>query len=208
MTLAKMNSEYRKSHGFSQRQMGAQCGLSTGYISLIEKEVNPQTGKQMIPTLNVLNKIAKGMNMTIDELFSVCDDMPVNTSESETESEPSFTGEQIGHRIKECRERIGITQTDLANSIGELKQTIYKYESGFIENIPIKKLVLIAEHLKVSPGYLMGWEEHPDQKEKPAPKEGDKLSLEIMNLFFSLPEEKQREALHYLRYLAESEGRK
>ena len=35
----------------------------------------------MVPTLTVLNKIAKGMGLTIDELISTCDDMPVDISE-------------------------------------------------------------------------------------------------------------------------------
>lgn len=81
MTLGELIAQYRREHDLSQRQMGVQCGLSTGYISLIEKEINPQTGKTMVPTLTVLNKIAKGMGMTIDELISACDDMPVNVSE-------------------------------------------------------------------------------------------------------------------------------
>lgn len=84
MTLAELISDYRKSHNLSQRQMGMQCGLSTGYISLIEKEVNPQTGKPMVPTLTVLNKIAKGMGITIDELIATCDDMPVDMREKPT----------------------------------------------------------------------------------------------------------------------------
>lgn len=84
MTLAELISDYRAKHNLSQRQMGAQCGLSTGYISLIEKEVNPQTGKPMVPTLTVLNKIAKGLGITIDELIATCDDMPVDMREKPT----------------------------------------------------------------------------------------------------------------------------
>ena len=45
MKLSEIIKKYRKEHDLSQRQMGARCGLSTGYISLIEKEINPQTGK-------------------------------------------------------------------------------------------------------------------------------------------------------------------
>ena len=81
MTLSELIIKYRQEHDISQRQMAAQCNLSTGYISLIEKETNPQTGKPMVPSLNVLNKLAKGMSMSIDELLSVCDDMPVNIAE-------------------------------------------------------------------------------------------------------------------------------
>lgn len=36
----------------------------------------------MVPTLTVLNKIAKGMGITIDELIATCDDMPVDMREN------------------------------------------------------------------------------------------------------------------------------
>lgn len=87
MTLGEVIAQYRKEHNLSQRQMGGQCGLSTGYISLIEKEINPQTGKAMVPTLTVLNKIAKGMGMTIDGLIAICDDMPVDMTEKKSNTE-------------------------------------------------------------------------------------------------------------------------
>lgn len=103
--------------------MGVQCGLSTGYISLIEKEINPQTGKPMVPTLTVLNKIAKGMGITIDELIATCDDMPVDMREKPTLAE----------------------------------------EGGFT----------------------------------------DPLDIELATLILQLPQEKKRDALNYLRYLAD-----
>ena len=81
MTLSEFIVNYRKEHGLSQRRLSDQCGLSTGYISLIEKEFNPQTGKKMIPTLTALNKLAVGMGMTIDDLFQAVDDMPVSISD-------------------------------------------------------------------------------------------------------------------------------
>ena len=83
MTLSELIIEYRNEHGISQRQMASQCKLSTGYISLIEKETNPQTGKPMDPSLAVLNKLAKGMGITLDKLLSMCDDMPVDISATE-----------------------------------------------------------------------------------------------------------------------------
>ena len=64
----------------------------------------------------------------------------------------------IGERIKKLREEKGISQTDLAIKIGESKQTLYKYETGKITNIPSDKIELIADVLGCPPGYLMGWE--------------------------------------------------
>lgn len=83
MTLSEYIKNYRLENKISQRQLAADCSLSTGYISLIEKEYNPQTGKKMIPTLEVLNKLAKGMKIPLDELLSSCDDMQVTLSKEE-----------------------------------------------------------------------------------------------------------------------------
>lgn len=68
----------------------------------------------------------------------------------------------IGDRIKQAREKKGISQTELAESIGASKQTLYKYEMGIITNIPSDKIEAIARKLEVSPAYLMGWEQQPD----------------------------------------------
>ncbi len=64
----------------------------------------------------------------------------------------------VGDRIRKHRDLLGISQTDLARKINIPKQTLYKYEMNIVTNIPSDKLEKIAEILKVSPGYLMGWE--------------------------------------------------
>lgn len=62
-----------------------------------------------------------------------------------------------GERIRSRREQLGLSQTALADIIGESKQTVYKYESGIISNIPSDKVEAIANALKVSPSWIMGW---------------------------------------------------
>ena len=80
MNLSELILNYLKEHSLSQRQFAARCNLSTGYVSLIVKEINPQTGKRMVPTLQVLNKLATGMGLSLDELLASCDDMDVSLS--------------------------------------------------------------------------------------------------------------------------------
>ena len=65
----------------------------------------------------------------------------------------------VADRIKQAREKSGITQVDLAVKIGVSKQTLYKCENGVITNIPSDKIEQIAELTGVSPAYLMGWVE-------------------------------------------------
>lgn len=62
-----------------------------------------------------------------------------------------------GERIRYRREQLGISQTALADQIGESKQTVYKYENGIISNIPSDKIEAIATALKISPSWIMGW---------------------------------------------------
>lgn len=80
MTLSELVMEYRKEHNLSQRQFAIQCGVSNGYIAMLEKNMNPKTGQPMVPTIPSLMKISSGMGMTLSELFSSVEDMPVDLS--------------------------------------------------------------------------------------------------------------------------------
>lgn len=71
----------------------------------------------------------------------------------------------VGERIKATREDKGITQGELAKAAHTTKQTIYKYESGIVTNIPYDKMVAISDYLGVSGPYLMGWENLPSPDE-------------------------------------------
>ena len=64
----------------------------------------------------------------------------------------------IGNRIKNLRVQSNLSQSELAEMIGTIKQTIYKYETGIITNIPTDKITQLAKIFKVSPAYLMGWD--------------------------------------------------
>lgn len=63
----------------------------------------------------------------------------------------------VGDRIKNMRKARGITLEELAVAVGTSKQTIHRYETGAISNIPPEKVVAMAEALGTSPSELMGW---------------------------------------------------
>ncbi len=67
----------------------------------------------------------------------------------------------VGDRIRQVRQEQDVTQQELADCIGVSKQAVYKYENNIVTNIPTDKVDAIAKRLKVSPAYLMGWEEQP-----------------------------------------------
>lgn len=64
----------------------------------------------------------------------------------------------VGKRIKDLREKRGLSQVDLADKVSVSKQTLYKYENDIITNIPSDKIEAIAQVLNTSPAYLMGWD--------------------------------------------------
>ena len=71
-----------------------------------------------------------------------------------------------GKKIKRLREKQGFTQSELAEMIRTTKQTIYKYENDIVTNIPSDRLELLANALRTTPAYLMGWED--EIKEEPS----------------------------------------
>ena len=76
----------------------------------------------------------------------------------------------VGDRIRQVRQEQDVTQQELADYIGVSKQAVYKYENNIVTNIPTDKVDAIAKRLKVSPAYLMGWEEKPQPAPRPIPK--------------------------------------
>jgi len=64
----------------------------------------------------------------------------------------------IGDRIRNRREQLGISVEGLASKLGKNRATIYRYESHQIENLPLTLLEPLAKELKTTPGFLMGWD--------------------------------------------------
>jgi transcriptional regulator with XRE-family HTH domain len=64
----------------------------------------------------------------------------------------------IGQRIKERRKELKMSADELGKRLGKDRSTIYRYEKGDIENLPLDILEPIAKALETTPQYLMGWE--------------------------------------------------
>lgn len=85
MRLSQLLKQYRSDHGLSQRDFAKQCGgkITSGYISMLENERNPATGKKIRPSLDKYYALAHGIGITVDQLFSLIDDAPVSLSDPE-----------------------------------------------------------------------------------------------------------------------------
>ena len=60
-------------------------------------------------------------------------------------------------KLKNLRKARGLTLESLAELIGTSKQTVQRYESGRISNIPPEKVESLARALGTTPSELMGW---------------------------------------------------
>lgn len=99
----------------------------------------------------------------------------------------------VGERIKEVRQRIGLSQVDFADKINVSKQTLYKYENNIITNIPSDKVEAAAVLGGVSPAYLMGWE---DRERSAMP-----LEAELMTSFSQLNPTNKKKSVTYTKNL-------
>lgn len=68
----------------------------------------------------------------------------------------------IGALLKKLRTDKNLSLDDVAKKLGLARQTLYKYETGLITNIPLTRIEELAKIYNVSPGYIMGWEEDDD----------------------------------------------
>lgn len=84
----------------------------------------------------------------------------------------------VGKRIKERRLELGISVDELANRLGKNRTTIYRYEKGDIENLPIDILGPLGKALNTTPAYLMGWDNRPN---KDSATVGELLKLMRLN---------------------------
>ncbi|MDH6363702.1 repressor LexA [Enterococcus sp. PF1-24] len=63
----------------------------------------------------------------------------------------------VGERMKQRRKELGISADIVAKKLSVSRSTIFRYEKGDIEKLPTKILDDIADVLKTTPAYLMGW---------------------------------------------------
>lgn len=89
MTIGEVIRRYREDHNLSQRQFALKCNISNGYISMLEKGINPKTNEPIMPSIAALKAISSAMNISLNDLLIQADDMPVNLSlELELQNSP------------------------------------------------------------------------------------------------------------------------
>lgn len=69
--LGKIIKEYRDDNKLSMDDFANKTGLSKPYIAMLEKNFNPKSKKEIIPTVDTIAKCAKAMDIEFNDLFNV-----------------------------------------------------------------------------------------------------------------------------------------
>lgn len=65
----------------------------------------------------------------------------------------------LSQKLRSLRKERGLSLEQLADMIGTSRQTVHRYETGAITNIPPEKIEALARALGTTPSSLMGWDD-------------------------------------------------
>ena len=74
MHLGEIIKEYRNKNKLSMDKFAKMANVSKAYISVLERNKRPKTGKPVIPSIPVIKNVAEAMNMSFDDLFNMLED--------------------------------------------------------------------------------------------------------------------------------------
>lgn len=117
------------------------------------------------PTSEVLIIIADFFETTVDHLIG-----------RDATVFEGVTCLNTGDRIKYRRKQLGMSADTLAEKIGVSRSTMFRYESGDIEKVPLDCLGALSSALLTTPEYLMGWSDDPTPNAN-FPKQGTKFNI-------------------------------
>lgn len=69
MTIGEIIKEYRTKYDVTMDDFAQMCGLSKGYISMLEKNENPRTKLPIMPTTKTLQAVSATLNISVSELM-------------------------------------------------------------------------------------------------------------------------------------------
>ena len=75
MKLGDKIKQFRLEKKLTMQQLADLSGKSKGYISMLEKGINPQTQKPIEPSLEAIQSIAKSLNVDLKDLISDTEDV-------------------------------------------------------------------------------------------------------------------------------------
>ncbi len=117
--MVKNLRSLRESYGLSRKQLAEIIGLTEKQLYSYEREQNSSE-----PTLTVLSQLADYFGVTTDELLGR------NASYSPKKNPSTLDLSMFGERIKEYREKNGLSQTTIAEKAGITTAYLSMVEKG------------------------------------------------------------------------------
>ncbi|HFL2394897.1 TPA: helix-turn-helix domain-containing protein [Clostridioides difficile] len=197
-TLKEIVKEYRRLNKLSLRDFSNLCDLSHAYIDKLEKSKDPRNGNPIEPTLDSLEKISFGLNLTLEELLVKLGKIKGN--ENRIEAEKSNATNQLlnltlSKNLKDLRIKKGLTQEQVTKYLITTKVSIGRYENGTKE-AKIEILDSLSNYYNVSVDYLLG---------KTSIKNYTTISeiSKMIKAYKSLPKEAQEHINIYIEFLVD-----
>ncbi len=106
---------------------------------------------------------------------------------------------EISNRLLKLINDNDISYGELSKQTGIPKSALQRYATGETEKIPLTRIELLATALHTTPAYIMGWETEDKKYSE------NELDEEILKIFDHLSEEKQKQILDYIAFLASQE---
>lgn len=73
MNLGEYIKEYRTTHSCSMDDFAKKSGLSKAYVSILERNFNPSTGKAAVPSLDTIKRVATATGVDVNDLIFALD---------------------------------------------------------------------------------------------------------------------------------------
>ena len=108
MTLGDIIKDYRKKQHLGMDAFSERSGISKAYISLLEKNKHPKTGKTIAPSIQCIKQAADGMNMDFNVLFGMIDG-DVSLKDESTDTSPELTArdeKDIAKILEQTKEQL------------------------------------------------------------------------------------------------------
>ncbi|HEV7053252.1 TPA: helix-turn-helix transcriptional regulator [Streptococcus pneumoniae] len=151
MKLGELLKSYRTEHKLSMDAFCELSDLTKGYISMLEKNEHPKSKKPIVPSYDTIEKIAKGMQISTEDLIDMLDDdqeiqinaTPALLSKSPIQTiydelKPPRQGKVLNYAKRQLKEQRNEEETKI-NKVSEniirlddYRQTTYRRVTGVV----------------------------------------------------------------------------
>lgn len=73
MKLGTLIKSFRENKSMTMQEFADKAGLSKGYVSMLEKGIHPQNGKEIVPSIDTVKKVSDVLGLSIDEILEIID---------------------------------------------------------------------------------------------------------------------------------------